>query len=116
MKCLQHFKGEYIIHVGEMITTGGTLSGTPQAPFGRTTSADFQVKLAESFHCLLVAPIPRYPFSNDTISVWKRTTFVKGREDYEDDNEDDDGNEWASIPDDEVLPVQRAAPCLRHLI
>ena len=77
--------------------TRGTRSGPPQAPFGRTTTADFQVKLAESFHCMLVADIPTFPFAKDTISVWKRTVFVSGlppasEDDEEDGNIDADAN------------------------
>ena len=30
-------------------------------------------------------------------------------------NEDND-NLWANIPSDEVLPIDRAAPCLAHLL
>jgi hypothetical protein len=40
--CLERFTGEYIVHVGETIFTG-TAMGAPVAPFGRTSSADFQV-------------------------------------------------------------------------
>ena len=128
VKCLDHFSGEYIIHVGELITTG-TLSGGEQAPFGRTTGSDFSVALAESFHCLLTASIPRFPFSKDCITVWKRTQFAPGKsvvlaENHSEDNDNDNGNDngdeeedcWASIPPEEVLPEDRAAPCLAHLL
>jgi len=156
MQCLENFSGEYIIHVGELITTG-TMSGQPQAPFGRTTGSDFSVALAESFHCLLVAGLPRFPFSKDCITVWKRTVFVPGKsamlqsdseeeekeevppqkqkkgsakanqdnhsDDSDDEGEDDEeaeeeeqGDSWASIPPEEMLPVDVAAPCLAHLL
>jgi hypothetical protein len=80
--CLELFKGEYIIHVGELMTVGGcgTMAGPPVSPFGRTSSCDFQIALAESFHCVLVAQLElRYPYSNDCISVWKRTRYIPGR-------------------------------------
>jgi hypothetical protein len=78
--CLENFHGEYIVHVGEMIFTG-TLMGAPIAPFGRTSSADFQVSLAESFHCVLVVQLcNQFPISSDCLSVWKRTKFVRGKE------------------------------------
>lgn len=139
MKCLNEFTGEYIVHVGELITTG-TLSGASQAPFGRTTGSDFSVALAERFHCLLVASLPRFPFSKDCITVWKRTVYVPGRsavlgagseegeeraegsEGSEDGTNSSDGQEgqdedcWASIPEEEKLPVDAAAPCLAHLL
>lgn len=83
--CLENFQGEYIIHVGELITGAGTLFGYPQAPFGRTSSSEFQVDLAETFHCLLVANLQnRWPYSKDCISVWKRTNFVSGKDHAED--------------------------------
>ena len=165
LKCLERYSGEYIIHVGELITTG-TLSGQPQAPFGRTTGSEFSVALAETFHCLLVAGLPRFPFSKDCISVWKRTVFVPGKsamlppsdseaeeeeeeeeevpkrkkvdtrkgkgqssgsegssDDEEEDGEEEgeeeeeeEGDSWASIPPEEMLPVDIAAPCLAHLL
>lgn len=123
-QCLENFSGEYIIHVGELITTG-TLSGEPQAPFGRTTGSDFHVALTESFHCLLVAGLPRFPYSKDCISVWKRTVFVAGKSamlqsdsegEKEEESEEEEGDSWASIPPEEVLPVDVAAPCLAHLL
>ena len=195
IKCLERFTGEYIIHVGELISTG-TLSGYPQAPFGRTSCSEFSVMLQEHFHCLLVADLPRLPFSKDCISVWKRTKWVPGKsielegqhegalaicdkicdrgesgsrlsserstesqslshsrgdslepdEDAhnlqhnsrhrlldraasnsndrsvweEDDGESEEsslgGDFWANIPPDEILPSERAAPCLQYLL
>eukprot|EP01038_Epipyxis_sp_PR26KG_P009543 gene9543-12853_t len=77
--CLENFKGEYIIHVGELMITS-TIGGAPQAPFGRTSSGTFQLELSSSFHCVLVAKlINTFPYSNDCISVWKRTNLVLGR-------------------------------------
>ncbi len=80
-ECLDNFKGDTIIHVGEMMVGNGTLFGVPQAPFGRTSSADFQVSLQESFHQVLVCELlNRFPYSRDCISVWKRTQMVVGKE------------------------------------
>lgn len=121
LKCLRRYRGEVIVHVGELVTTG-TLSGYPQAPFGRTTSSEFTVELLESFHCVLSASIPRFPFSKDCITVWKRTRFVEGRRDEQRHppppprNAGLDGNWWVSIPADEQLPEERAAPCVQHLL
>jgi hypothetical protein len=112
MKCLKYFTGEYIVHVGELMSTG-TLS-MPQSPWGRTTTSDFQVALAEEFHCILQCSIPSYPFAKDCISVWKRTTFVSGDKGQGDDDAGD--NMWASIPESERLPVDAAAPCMTHLL
>ena len=75
---LENFANDYVIYVGESIHTG-TLMGSPVAPFGRTSSAEFQVALTESFHCLLVCRLQTtYPNSKDCISVWKRTKYIPG--------------------------------------
>ena len=138
VRCLEKFRGMFLIHIGEMIH-GGTLSGALQSPWGRTTAADFQVKLAEDFHCLLRAEIPRFPFSYDQLSVWKRSRRVSGNEEcvgreqdqrsishaavqakdgrgaLVDDNSEEDADMWVDIPEEERLP-DVAAPCLRHLL
>jgi hypothetical protein len=45
----------------------------------RSSSAEFQVALQESFHCLLVAQLHiTLPYAKDCISVWKRTKYVRG--------------------------------------
>jgi hypothetical protein len=68
-------------------------AGPPQSAFGRTSSAEFQVELAESFHCLLKINLPRFPFSNDTLSVWKRTEYVEGIDLLDDDRSEAGGSE-----------------------
>jgi hypothetical protein len=142
VKCIDAYDGDFIIHVGELITTG-TLSGGSQAPFGRTTGSDFSVLLAESFHCLLTASLPNFPFGKDCITVWKRTQFLAGKSQLLGDGEEDGGDTkkrtqrgkggdnggeqgsedegaeedtWAAIPPEERLPTDRAAPCLAHLL
>lgn len=77
-ECIKYYHGDYIIHVGELMNIG-TNSGFPQAPFGRTTNSEFQILLNEMFHCVLVAELPCLPFARDTISVWKRSYMVPGR-------------------------------------
>ena len=48
--------------------------------FCRTSSAEFQIALQGSFHCLLIADLQlRLPYGKDSISVWKRTVYVRGR-------------------------------------
>ena len=78
--CLESFSGEFVIHVGELLAGDGTCGSSPQAPWGRTTSAEFQIALAATFHCVYVAKLEtRLPFARDCISVWKRTKYVLGR-------------------------------------
>jgi hypothetical protein len=116
ISCLENYTGEYVVHVGELLSTGATLS-YPQAPWGRTSSPEFQIALAEEFHCILTASIPRFPFSNDCISVWKRTQWVHGKEyamgGTDKENEMD---MWASIPVEERMPTDSSAPCVSHLL
>lgn len=114
IKCLENYTGEYIIHAGELLSSGGTLS-YPQAPWGRTTSPEFQIALAEEFHCILTASIPRFPFSTDCITVWKRTQWVHGKE-YAMNPEGNETDMWASIPLEERMPTDVAAPCVSHLL
>ena len=126
--CLENFTGDYVVHIGELISTGGLSS--PQAPWGRTSSADFQVSLMTDYHCVLVAEMPAFPFSRDCISVWKRTEFVRGKEsiakeldgsagandDNSEDGSEDEDDAWASILPSERLPVTRAAPDFQYLL
>lgn len=142
LPCLNNFQGEYVVHVGELIHTG-TMPSYPQSPWGRTTSSDFQVQLAEDFHCILVVELPRFPFSKDCISVWKRTRYVNGRyqepssecgdgegDDQSSDSKSSNGsmnsseehgehrddNQWADVPKDERISFAIAAPCAQHLL
>jgi len=136
MECLETLSPEsvYIIHVGELMMSG-TFMGGEQRPFGRTSTADFQVALAEGFHCILQAALPRFPHSRDCISVWKRTELIEGPDldededegEGEDENEIEDENDadepqgqgrnlWADIPEDERLSCDIASPCCRHLL
>ena len=103
IEALLHFTGEYIIHIGELIHFG-TLAGEPQSAWGRTSGSDFQVELAEQFHCLMKINLPRFPFSNDCLTVWKRTRFVEGLSDSSDEEEeeeqssDDEGSDGDEAP------------------
>jgi hypothetical protein len=60
-----------------------TISSFSSLPFSchvRSSSAEFQVALQESFHCLLVAQLHiTLPYAKDCISVWKRTNYVRGK-------------------------------------
>lgn len=72
----------------------GTLTGGEQRPWGRTSVSDFQVALAERFHCILCVPIPSFPFSQDYLTVWKRTSFFVRDDDHDDGDhaDDEEGN------------------------
>jgi len=115
--CLEHYSGEYVIHVGELY--GDTLS-LEQAPFGRSSSSEFQQRLAGEYHCILKLKLNNnWLHVRDTLSVWKRTetccmTFEK--EDGEEEDDSDDDMYFKNIPPEEALPVDVAAPCCTHLL
>jgi hypothetical protein len=52
----------YLIHVGELIHTG-CASGSPQAPWGRSSSPDFQVTSAGRTTASLIRPFSLFPIS-----------------------------------------------------
>lgn len=132
---------QYIIHVGELIHTG-CASGSPQAPWGRSSSPDFQVdsfissyplsrdhqvKLSEHYHCVLVHPLLSFPFSRDFLTVWKRTVTINMKEEDRqrdaeeggEGEEESDDDEWADIPITERLFNQSqtiTTPAYRHLL
>jgi len=116
--CLEHFTGSTIIHVGELY--GDTLS-LEQAPFGRSSSSEFQQRLAGEFHCVLKMKLENnWLHVSDTLSVWKRSetccmTFQNDDESDGDDGSDDDAY-YKYIPPEEVLPIDLAAPCVAHLL
>ena len=112
--CLKYYKGDYVIHVGELY--GSTLS-MEQAPWGRSSSPEFQQQLAADFHCLLQISLPSWLHVRDTLSVWKRSETCAIV--FAADEEDEDGDEeveYRHIAAEERLPMDRVAPCLEHLL
>mmetsp|Transcript_24653 Transcript_24653/g.58546 ORF Transcript_24653/g.58546 Transcript_24653/m.58546 type:complete len:346 (+) Transcript_24653:295-1332(+) len=114
-QCLEHFSGDTIIYVGEFF--GDTLS-MDQAPFGRSSSGEFQVRLAGEFHCILkMRLLNNWIHVRDTLSVWKRSkTCCLAFEGSEDEESDSDEVYYKNIPPSEALPVDAAAPCVAHLL
>mmetsp|Transcript_21598 Transcript_21598/g.40948 ORF Transcript_21598/g.40948 Transcript_21598/m.40948 type:complete len:421 (+) Transcript_21598:147-1409(+) len=125
--CLEHFAGDTIIHVGELY--GDTLS-LDQAPWGRSSSKEFQERLAAEYHCILKMKLKNnWLHVRDTLSVWKRSEMcclVFGGDD--DDKGGKAGSDASSssgsgveeayykyIPPEEKLPENMAAPCVAHL-
>lgn len=114
-QCLDIYEGEYIIHVGEIFLDSNY--SLEQAPWGRSSSPEFQQRLASEFHCLLKVALPNWLHTRDSISVWKRSqvnTIVFAADEDEDD--EDEEVEYRHIPLDERLPENLAAPCLEHLL
>ncbi|RHY34559.1 hypothetical protein DYB32_000860 [Aphanomyces invadans] len=98
--CLNYYTGEYVIHIGELF--GHTLC-LPEP--GRTSSPEFQTRLAAVFHKILQVPLHSWHSSVDTLTVWKRTkTCIV-----------DDGM-YAFIPADEQLNMVMASPSTEHLL
>lgn len=93
--------GGYIVHVGELLTTG-CISGAPQAPWGRTSSPDFQERLFKDYHCVLTMPLESFPFSRDFLTVWKRTVMFDAKDmEFEDDSDDEGLSEKEEEEEDE---------------
>lgn len=112
LESLNRFEGDTIVLAGEAFVASGTLSLT-QAPWGRSFDSAFQVELAATFHCVFVDDLPRFPICKDTLSVWKRTRVCRS---VVADDEEEEDDAWADIPDDERLPCARAAPCMLPLL
>ena len=115
--CLEHYTGSTVIHVGELF--GDTLN-LEQAPFGRSSSSEFQQRLAAEYHCILRMKLEsNWLHVRDTLSVWKRSeTCCIAFEKDDNDGEDDDDEEmyYKYIPPNELLPVDLAAQCVAHLL
>jgi hypothetical protein len=89
-----------------------------QTPWGRSSSSDFQQRLASEFHCILKVELPNWLHVRDTISVWKRSaksTIIFAADSEEEDDEDEE-IEYRHIPVNERLPMNLAAPCCTHLL
>lgn len=112
--CLEHFQGEYVIHVGEIF---GDCLSMDQAPWGRSSGPQFQERLASEFHCILRVGLQNWLHVRDTLSVWKRTktcTIVFAGEG--DDGDSDEEIEYKFIPMDEFLPTDLAASCVPNYL
>jgi hypothetical protein len=128
-QCLNNYQGKYLIHVGELAFLDANLC-IDQAPWGRSSSLEFQQRLASEFHCLLKVQLPNWLHVRDSISVWKRSEIcpiffsAKEQDDDDDDDpkdqdeeeEDEEVIEYRHIPPEELLPQNIAAPCLAHLL
>mmetsp|Transcript_124675 Transcript_124675/g.360678 ORF Transcript_124675/g.360678 Transcript_124675/m.360678 type:complete len:435 (+) Transcript_124675:144-1448(+) len=113
-QCLHHYSGDYVIHVGETFMDANL--SVDQAPWGRSTSAEFQQRLSSDFHCLLKVELPNWFHTRDTISVWKRSSISTLVFAAEDEDDEDEEVEYRHIPQNERLPTNLAAPCLAHLL
>ena len=116
---LHHYSGDYVIHVGETFLDANFCMD--QAPWGRSSSPEFQQRLASEFHCLLKVELPNWLHTRDSISVWKRSTistivFAEDEGKGNEDGQEDDEVEYRHIPRNERLPMNIAAPCLEHLL
>ncbi len=111
--CLEHYMGDTIIHVGELF--GDTLS-IDDAPWGRSSGAEFQQRLFSEYHCILRAKLTNWLHVRDTISVWKRTKCCSIVFQAEDEGDENEETEYKYIPENEVIQTDVAAPCAQHLL
>eukprot|EP00804_Cyclotella_cryptica_P011878 CCRYP_004384-RA/>CCRYP_004384-RA protein AED:0.36 eAED:0.36 QI:0/-1/0/1/-1/1/1/0/380 len=114
--CLEHFTGSTIIHVGELF--GDTLS-LDLSPWGRSSSSEFQERLASEYHCILKMKLANnWLHVRDTLSVWKRseTCCMVYENDENEEDESAEEDQYKYVPPEEVLPTDLAAPCVVHLL
>ncbi|KAG7352576.1 telomere stability protein [Nitzschia inconspicua] len=114
--CLDKYSGTYVIHVGELGFLDPSNLSVEQAPWGRSSSLEFQQRLASEFHCVLKVQLPNWLHVRDSISVWKRSKICPIVFAAEDGDEDDEVVGYRHIPPDELLPQDVAAPCMAHLL
>lgn len=114
--CLEFFQGDTVIHVGELFSDSSL--SMEQAPWGRSSSPEFQQLLASDFHCLLHMRLPNWVHTKDSLSVWRRskTCSIVFAADEDDEDDEDEEYHYRHVPPDEQLPVDRVAPCLAHLL
>lgn len=117
--CLGNYQGDYIIHVGELL--GDANLSMEQAPWGRSSSPEFQEQLAAEYHCVLRVALPNWLHVRDSLSVWKRSktctiVFAADDDDGGEDDQEDEEVHYRHIPVEERLPADVAAPCLQHLL
>jgi hypothetical protein len=101
LKCLKMYKGDTIVLVGEAF--GQTAQS--DNPWGRSAGADFQQHLAVSFHKVLQLPLPSWPGSQDTLTVWRRTMSCTL-----------DDMEFKYIPQAEMINLVQSCPSTAHIV
>ena len=112
-ECLHYYKGTYVIHVGELFSDAPL--AMDQAPWGRSSSREFQEQLAAQFHCVLHISLQSWLHVRDSLSVWKRSetcTLVFAAEDGEE--SDDEEIEFRYVNLKEILLVcfwKRSTQC-----
>jgi hypothetical protein len=114
-QCLNAYKGMYVIHVGELAFLDSSLN-LDQAPWGRSSSPEFQQRLASEFHCIAKIQLPNWLHVRDSISVWKRSELCEMCFVGVDEDDDEEIVEYRHIPPEEMLPSVMVAPCMAHLL
>ena len=71
--CLDAYTGQLVVHIGQLMNVGGAFD---DEPYGKTTAPVAQDALRRDFHCVLRMPLPSWPFSDDCLTVWKRSRIV----------------------------------------
>ena len=67
LRCLQHFSGRYVAHVGELF--GETCSANA---WGQSTARACQQALGLAFRIVHRVPLPRWPGQCDALTLWQR--------------------------------------------
>ncbi|SPQ98921.1 unnamed protein product (mitochondrion) [Plasmodiophora brassicae] len=99
--CLRTYRGDTVILVGEML--GSTML---ENPWGKSIGPEAQLELHARFHMVLRVPLPSFPVSRDTLSVWKRTRRFAIDDDFQ----------FADIDSQETIDQTLSCPATAHLI
>mmetsp|Transcript_34185 Transcript_34185/g.80487 ORF Transcript_34185/g.80487 Transcript_34185/m.80487 type:complete len:261 (+) Transcript_34185:762-1544(+) len=87
-----------------------------QSPWGRSSSSEFQQRLASEFHCIAKIQLPNWLHVRDSISVWKRSEICQMVFVGDEDDESEEMIEYRHIPPEEMLPTSITAPCMERLL
>lgn len=75
-------------------------------PWGKSIGPEAQLELHARFHMVLRVPLPSFPVSRDTLSVWKRTRRFAIDDDFQ----------FADIDSQETIDQTLSCPATAHLI
>lgn len=101
MECLSKYEGDVLILIGELF--GQTYL---ENPWGKSADPEFQIELSASFHKIVQVPIPSWPTSINTLSVWRRTPLLNVDNEFT----------FKSIPSSQTLEVVLSCDETKHLI
>ena len=73
-RALARFRGDVVLHVGELAPAAGHVAGGQRPP--QTGSAAFRAALARDFDLAGRARVARTPYARDELTAWRRREGV----------------------------------------